>query len=105
LFAGRLDDPRQHQLPEHLIPASGIVEPEHVVGTTQGIPPMGHPRGGDLQRACTDRGIQPEIELPMVLSQTGCRLERLKLRLVVRGPDVLDVAGTAPRGVHDLHHH
>jgi hypothetical protein len=29
--AGRLDDPRQHQLPEHVITVSGLVEPKIVV--------------------------------------------------------------------------
>jgi hypothetical protein len=31
LLAGRLDDPRQHQLPEHLIALGGLGEPERVV--------------------------------------------------------------------------
>ena len=31
-LAGRLDDAGQHQLAEHLVPAHGLLEPEHPVG-------------------------------------------------------------------------
>jgi hypothetical protein len=50
-LAGRLDDARQHQLAEHLVPAQGLLEPEHPVGMDQGIHQMPHPRRRDRQRA------------------------------------------------------
>jgi hypothetical protein len=72
-LAGRLDDPRQHQLPEHLIAAGHPVEPEQVICAAQPPPTDTHPRRRDLQRPrrrtyrrdCgrTDRGRQTEIQL------------------------------------------
>ena len=113
-LAGRLDDPRQHQLPEHLVPAGGPVEPERVVGAAQPVPQMPHPRGDDLQRpptaGATAGGRAPRRPGPRSSSRLPAGqplprrgLERLQLRLVVRRPDVLDRARPAPRAVHDLH--
>ena len=34
-LAGRLDDPRQHQVPEHLITASGPAQAQHVIARTR----------------------------------------------------------------------
>ena len=42
LLAGRLDDPRQHQLPEHLVAAGGLVQPELVIAGAQRIPQRRH---------------------------------------------------------------
>jgi len=42
LLAGRFDDPRQHQVPEDLVSAGGLGEPERVLGTAQ-RPPTGVP--------------------------------------------------------------
>jgi hypothetical protein len=116
-LAGRLDDPRQHQLPERLIPADSPVEPERVVGATQPLPQRTHPRGGNLQRpprrtrrqdsqpTRADRGSQAEIQLALPTGQPLPRrgLERFQLCIVVGRPDVLDRARPAPRAVHDLH--
>ena len=49
-LAGGLDDPRQHQLSEHLIPVGGLVEAQQVVGTAQRVPQLRRARGGDRQR-------------------------------------------------------
>jgi hypothetical protein len=39
-LAGRLDDPRQHQLPEHLIATGRPSEPEQVIRAAQPVPQM-----------------------------------------------------------------
>ena len=49
-LAGRLDDPGQHQVPEHRVPAGGLVEPEQLIRPAQPVPQMPHPRGHDRQR-------------------------------------------------------
>lgn len=65
-FAGRLDDPGQHQLPEHLVNTGGGMEPEILIRHRQRVPEVPHPRRGDRQRpARLGRGVQTEIELAL----------------------------------------
>ena len=54
-LADRLDDPRQHQLAEHLVPARGPVEAQHPVGVLQRVQQAAHPRRGDRQRPARRR--------------------------------------------------
>jgi hypothetical protein len=61
LLAGGLDDPREHELPEHLVALGGLREPERVIGPAQGIQQLPHPRGGDLQRPGRSRAGQSQI--------------------------------------------
>ena len=49
-FAGRLDDPRQHQMPEHRVAACGVLQPQRPVRAFQGAEQVPHPAGGDRQR-------------------------------------------------------
>jgi hypothetical protein len=66
LLARGLDDPRQHELPEHLITPGRLAEAEHIISTAQGITQMPHPRRGDLQRpASRSPGGQAEVELAL----------------------------------------
>jgi hypothetical protein len=51
LFAGRLDNPRQYTLPEHLIFSVACGNPSASLSPAQGIQQMAHPRRGELQRA------------------------------------------------------
>jgi hypothetical protein len=75
-LAGRLDDAGQHQLTEHLVPAHGLLEPEHPVGMDQDIHQMPHPRPRDWQRAAPPasrhggREVQAQIELGLAGRQT-----------------------------------
>jgi hypothetical protein len=105
LLAGRLDDPRHDQLPEHVITTGGLLETERLVGPAQRVPQTPHPRGHDLQRATNGSLGQPEVELALPGRQPlpRRRLERLQLELVMSRPQMLNRAGTAPRRVHDLH--
>jgi hypothetical protein len=69
---------------------------------------MRHPRRHDRQRALAGSGprrLQSEIKFALARNQPlpRGRHQRGQLRLVVRRSDMLDIAGTAPRGVHDLH--
>lgn len=93
-LAGRLDDPRQHQLPEDLVSVGRVGEPQRVVDAAQGIPQVPHPRGCDRQRTTRPRRcVQPEVELALPGRQplTGHGLEQLELDIVMGRPDVLDV--------------
>jgi hypothetical protein len=65
-LAGRLDDPREDQLPEHLIIRGGLTEAEHVIGTAQRIQQVSHPRGGDLQRPARSPAGQAQVELALI---------------------------------------
>jgi hypothetical protein len=84
-------------VPEHLVPASGILQPQHPVSALQGVQQVPHPGGRDRQRTGRARTAQPEAELQL----PGCHpllrrgLQRLKLRLVVRRTQVLDLATRA----------
>ena len=58
-LARRLNDPGQHQMAEHLVPARGVLEPQHPVSVLQGVqqvsPPeevigSGPPRAGSRPR-------------------------------------------------------
>ena len=48
--------------------------------------------------------IQPQVQLALAVRDplNGCGLQRLDLRLVMSGSDMLDVARPPPRGPHDL---
>jgi hypothetical protein len=91
-LAGRLDDPGQHQLPEHLVPARRVFQPQHPVSVLQGVQQVPHPGGGDRQRPAT-RGLksQGEFHLPGRDPLLRCGLRRLKLCLIVRRPEVLNL--------------
>jgi hypothetical protein len=54
-LADGLDDPRHHQLPEHVVRAGRVLEPEHPVGPLQRLDQVSHPGGGDRQRAARPR--------------------------------------------------
>jgi hypothetical protein len=86
LLAGRLDDPCQHELPEHFVMPGGLREPEHVIGPAQGVPQMGHLRGGDLQRPGRPRPAQAEVELRLPGRQPlpGRGIQRLELGVIMR---------------------
>jgi hypothetical protein len=103
-LADRLDHPSQHQSLEHLVVAACRVEPEPGVGQTQPIPQMPGPGRGDRQRL-TLRPAVTKVETVLVRVQPlpGDRLQRFHFLRRVRRPDVLDVAGPAPIGVHNLH--
>jgi hypothetical protein len=105
-LARRLDNPGQHQGPEHLVPIGGRIEPQHLVRAGQRIPQVPHPRRRDRKRATTvSTGIQAQIELALTRDQALSRrsLKDLKLSIVVRRTDVLDIPRPTPRGMHDLH--
>jgi hypothetical protein len=84
-LADRLDDPGQHQVPEDLVRARGVLEPQHVVSVLQCVQQVPHPRGRDRQRAAARR-LKPETELQLACGQPlpGSGLQRLQLSLVVR---------------------
>ena len=94
---------------KHFVTAGCPVEAERVVGTRQRDPQMRSPRRHDLQRTRAGhhgrRGPKVEIQLALTSRQPLRRrgLQRRQLRIVVSGPDMLDIARPAPRGVHDLH--
>jgi hypothetical protein len=93
-LAGRLDDPRQHQLPEHLITAGRLAEPQRVVGAAQGIPQEPQPGAQDRQRTRRRRRAQAERQLALTGREPLPRggLQRLQLLLVMGRPQVLDTA-------------
>ena len=105
LLACRLDDPGQHQLPEDLVPAGGVIEAQDPVSPLDRVDQVTHTRGGDRQRPARGRAVQPEVKLrlPGRHPLTGRRLQRLELGLVVRRADVLDVPRPAPRRPDELH--
>ena len=106
LLTGRLDDPGQHQLPEHHVTTGRLTESETVEPAAQRLPQVPHPGAGDLQRAARLRAVvQPQVQLALTGGQPLPRHGRQHRQpsLVVRGPDVLDIARAPPRGVHDLH--
>jgi hypothetical protein len=99
LLTGRLDDPGQHQISEHLITSARVIKPEPGIGPAQGIPQMPRMRTDDFQRRTGDAGrIQPEIHHPLAFGQPlpRRRLERLQLRLVMSRTHMLDTARTPP---------
>ncbi len=103
-LADRLDDPRQHQVPENLVPARRVLEPQHSVRVLQSIQQVPHPRGRDRQRPAA-RGLKSQVKLQLARGQPlpGSGLQRVQLGLVVRRAEVLDLARPPPRRVHDLH--
>jgi hypothetical protein len=99
LLAGRLDDPGQHQIPEHLVTPDRTVKPEQVIDPAQSVPQMPRTRTDDFQWPASDLGrIQSEVECALALDQPlpGRSLERLQLRLVVGRPQMLNAARTPP---------
>jgi hypothetical protein len=91
-LADRLDDPSQHQLPEHLVPAGRLLEPQRPVRPLQGLHQVAHPRGGNRQRPAA-RGLQAQVKLLQPGRDPLLRrgLQRLQLRLIVSRPQVLDL--------------
>ena len=61
-LAGRLDDPRQHQLAKHLVALGCLLEPQDLVGAAQRIPQMRSSATTDRQRPGSDR---PDIPDPV----------------------------------------
>jgi len=109
-LAGRLDDPGQHQIPEHGVPTGRGVEPERLVRGDQRVPQVAHPRRGDLQRPTRRGGLrdaEPEIQLGLPRRQPlpSGGLQRGQLLLIVRRTEMLDVLRPPPRRIHDLHRH
>jgi len=105
-LAGRLDDPRQHQVAEHLVPARRLLQPQNGIAAGQGIPQMPHPRGRDRLRAPgVSIRLQAQIELALPGRQPLPRrgLQQLHPGVVMRRPQMVDLAGTAAGGIHDLH--
>ena len=96
-LAGRLDDPREHQRGEHLVPAGGDVQTQRGETAGQGIGQVPHPGRGDRQRRSRpDRRaglVQTEVELTLACLQTlpGNSFQQLQLGGVIRRPDVLDI--------------
>jgi hypothetical protein len=92
-LAGGLDDPRQHQLPEHLITAGGLLEPEHPIGMVERVDEGRHPRTSDRQRSASRIAPLPQVQvqhsLPSRKPLPRNGLQQLQLDLVMRGPDML----------------
>jgi len=91
-LADGLDDPGQHQVTEHLIPAGRGLEPEHPVGALKRVEQAAHPGRGDRQ-GTAGRRLQPQVKLRLPCSYPLARrrLQRLQPRVVVRRPQVLDL--------------
>ena len=104
-LADRLDDPGQHQLAEHLVPARGPVEAQHPPGVLQRVQQAAHPRRGDRQRPARRAGVQAQVQLALPGRQPlpRGRFQQLQLRVVMRRAEVLDIPRPAPRRMHDLH--
>ena len=109
-LAGRLDDTGQHQLAEHLVPAHGLLEPEHPAGMDQGTRQMSHPRRRDRQRATRPaRGMaaaspDPDRTRPCRPSDdTERRLSIPPTRRRQAPTRDARYPRTTPRRVHDLH--
>ncbi len=80
---------------------------ERVIRTAECVLQMAHPRHGDLQRPGPPRTAQTEAEFHLADHETLPRrgLQRFKLGVIMRQPDVLDVSRPTPRGPHDLDPH
>jgi hypothetical protein len=105
-LANRLNDPRQHQIAEHLIPASSPAKAQHPVRSLERINQVPHPRGRDRQRpapASAETEAQIQHALPGGQPLPRDRLQQFQLGVIMRGPDVLDLPRPAMVGVHDLH--
>jgi hypothetical protein len=88
-LADRLDDPRQHQLAEHLVSARGAPEPQHVIAAAQGIQRVAHPRGHNRQRpaiatAAAETRAKIKETLPGGQAPPRDSLEELQFAVVVR---------------------
>ena len=68
-LAGRLDDPGQHQLGEHLVATGGVLEPQHPVAVSESAQQVAHPRRGDRQRATRCRLAQAQVEFALASGQ------------------------------------
>jgi hypothetical protein len=110
-LAGRLDDAGQHQLAGHLVPAHGLLEPDHPVGMDQRIRQMPHPRRRDRQRATPpSTGMaaaksrpRSNSAWPAVRRYRAAAFQYLQLGVVRRRPEMPGIPRTTPRRVHDLH--
>jgi hypothetical protein len=91
--------------PEHLIATRRRVEPERLIRPAQRVPQMPHPRRDDLQRLRPSSRVQTEVQLALPGREPlpRGRLQCLQLGLVMRRTEMLDLARTPPRGMHDLH--
>lgn len=103
-----LDDPGQHQRPEHLIGAGDLVETERVVGPRQRIgqvPGLGTDDGQRPTRRNRGAVVEAELQLGLPTGQSlpGSCAQRFDFSLVVAGADVLDPPGPSTRRPHDLH--
>ena len=103
-LARRLNDPGQYKVPEHLVPARGVLQAQNPVAMIEGIQQVAHPGGGDRQRPAARR-LQAQVEFQLSgRDPLLCRgLQRLQPRLIVRRPEMFDLPRPAPRGPHDLH--
>jgi hypothetical protein len=109
-LADRLDDPRQHQLGEHLIRARSALDAQHPVGAP--AHPAGRPsapRGSAAARRLAQPGriggLQAQVKLALAGRQPLPRggLLQLQLAVIMRRPEVLDVPRPAVRRIYDLH--
>jgi hypothetical protein len=84
LFRGRLNDPRRHQLLEHLIGTRRQVETELAVHRVDGVQQPTHPDTDHLHRGLVV-GWQPQVEfvLPGVHPLPGHRGQQFQLGLVM----------------------
>lgn len=106
-LGSRIDDPGQHQLREHRVPTRGLIEPQRAIRAGQRVDQMPHQRGGDRQRPAHDRRrghVKAQVEDALPASQPLPRngLQQRKISIGVRGPDVLDIAASLARRMHDL---
>ena len=70
-LARRLDDPGQEQLPEHLISAGGLADPQHLVAAGQPVPqPAVRPRGRHRQR--TTPALPGACPSAVPIPRSGC---------------------------------
>lgn len=94
-LARRLDDPGQHQVPEDLVPARRVFEPQHPVGALQGVNQVAHPQGSDRQRPGRRRTAR---RIRRVFYLTICRILNLyapsKVKRIRRSADYTHIALT-----------
>jgi len=104
-LADRLDDPRQHQLSEHLITAAGLVKAQDPAGMLQGTGQAAHPRGGKPATARRPRQYPGpgQTRTTPQLAAAAPRPSAAPARPHHEPADVLDLPRPPAPGVHDLH--